>query len=234
MAQIYFKVSGSKMIRIEAIFVGEPQNITDEKGTWFSAIFRKPVQGPIELRERGLAGDRVADTKNHGRPGQAVCVHPIAHYDFWNAAYDLDGEHRLGPGSVGENWTISGGNEETIFCGDVYRVGTAMVQVSGPRGPCSKQERKLGLDRFLKRTIDSMRTGFYLRVLQPGALTTGDNWDLENRFSDAISVSLVNQAAYRGVEPDVFERIMTAEGVVPEWKEMLRARGGRTSGGEPL
>ena len=65
------------MIRIEAIFVGEPKSITDEKGTWLSAIYRTRVEGPIELRERGLAGDRVADMKNHGRPGQAVCVHPI-------------------------------------------------------------------------------------------------------------------------------------------------------------
>ena len=71
-----------------------------------------------------------------------------------------------------------------------------------------------------------MRTRFYLRVLQPGTVNTGDNWELENRFNDPVSVSLVNQAAYRGVEPDVFERIMGAEGVVPEWKEMLRARVG--------
>jgi MOSC domain-containing protein YiiM len=214
------------MIRIEAIFVGEPKTMMDEKGTWLSAIYRTRVDGPIELRERGLAGDQVADTKNHGRPGQAVCIHPIIHYDFWNAAYGLDGERGLGPGSVGENWTIRGGDEETVFCGDVYRVGRAIVQVSGPRGPCWKQERKLGLPEFLKRTIDAMRTGFYLRVLQPGMVNTGDEWELESRDNDAVSVALVNQAAYRQVEPDVFERIMRAEGVVPEWKEMLRARAG--------
>jgi MOSC domain-containing protein YiiM len=216
------------MIRIEAIFVGEPKSITDEKGTWLSAIYRTRVEGPIELGERGLAGDQVADTKNHGRPGQAVCVHPIMHYDFWNAAYELEGECSLCPGSVGENWPISGGDEETVFCGDVYKVGTAIVQVSGPRGPCWKQERKLGLDGFLKRTIDSMRTGFYLRVSQTGKVNTGDKWELENRFNDPVSVNLVNQAAYRGVESDVLERIMRAEGVVPEWKEIiLRARSNR-------
>ena len=69
-----------------------------------------------------------------------------------------------------------------------------------------------------------MRTGFYLRVLRPGIVNTGDNWELENRFNDAISVSLVNQGAYRGLEPDVFDRVMRAEGVVAEWKEILRAR----------
>ena len=215
------------MIRIEAIFVGEPKSITDEKGVWLSAICRTRVEGPIELRERSLAGDQVADTKNHGRPGQAVCVHPIIHYDFWNAAYDLSGERVVGPGSVGENWTISGGDEETVFCGDVYRVGTAIVQVSGPRMPCWKQERKLGLRGFLKRTMDSMRTGFYLQVLKPGILNTGDTWELEDRSNEKISLSLVNQAAYRGLEPDVLDRVMRAESVVPAWKEILRARTGR-------
>jgi MOSC domain-containing protein YiiM len=225
LAHLYFQISiPDDMIRIEAIFVGEPKSITDEKGTWLSAICRTRVEGPIELRERSLAGDRVADTKNHGRPGQAVCVHPIVHYDFWNAAYDLAGERSLGPGSVGENWTISGGDEETVFCGDVYKIGTAIVQVSGPRGPCWKQERKLRLAGFLKRTIESMRTGFYLQVLQPGMVNTGDNWVLESRFNEPISVSLVNHAAYRGVEPDVLEKIMTAEGVVDGWKEILRTK----------
>jgi hypothetical protein len=28
------------MVRIEAIFIGEPKNITDGKGTWLSAIYR--------------------------------------------------------------------------------------------------------------------------------------------------------------------------------------------------
>ena len=212
------------MISIEAIFVGEPQSITDEKGAWFSAIYRKQIDGPVELLERGLLGDRVADTKNHGRPGQAVCVHPITHYDFWNETYDLKGARRLGPGSVGENWTISGSDEETIFCGDVYRVGTAIVQVSGPRGPCSKQERKLRLEGFLKRTIDSLRTGFYLKVLQPGIVSAGQRWELEHRPQNAVSVLLVNKAAYREVNRELISTIVAAEGVVDAWKNMLLAR----------
>ena len=61
------------MILIEAILVGEPRDITDEKGTWRSAIYRSKVEGEIELRKAGLAGDRVADTKNHGRPDKP-CV----------------------------------------------------------------------------------------------------------------------------------------------------------------
>lgn len=56
------------------------------------------------------------------------------------------------------------------------------------------------------------------------AVNTGDNWELENRFNEPVSVSLVNQAAYRGLEPDDLDRVMRAKGVVPEWKEILQRR----------
>ena len=73
----------------------------------------------------------MADRKHHGSPDQAVCCQPIEHYDFWNDEYP---DAALGPASVGENWTISGGNEQTVCVGDVYQVGSARVQVSASRG----------------------------------------------------------------------------------------------------
>ena len=42
----------------------------DKRGAWRSAIFRTPAVGPIELGLRGLAGDQVANTENHGSPDQ--------------------------------------------------------------------------------------------------------------------------------------------------------------------
>ena len=37
-------------------------------------------------------------------------------------------------------------------------------------------------------------------------------------------MSLVNQNAYRGPEPTVLHRVMRAEGVVPEWEEILAGK----------
>ncbi len=68
-------------ITIHSIFVGQPQTINDASGTWRSSIFREMVEGPVELTVRGLAGDQVTDTDNHGRLGyQQVCCHPLDHY----------------------------------------------------------------------------------------------------------------------------------------------------------
>ena len=102
-------------ITIHSIYIGQPQIMRDEQGEWTSSIYRTLVDGPIELGERSLAGDKVTDTKHHGAPGQAVCCHSMEHYDFWNDHYGIAGtEKALGPGSLGENWTLLNADEGEI------------------------------------------------------------------------------------------------------------------------
>jgi MOSC domain-containing protein YiiM len=213
------------MICIHTLLIGQPQTLTDEQGTWRSAIYRQAVSGPIELGPRGLAGDRVADTRHHGSPDQAVCCHPLAHYAYWNEQYGLEGlETALGPGSVGENWTVSGAVEAVVFIGDVYRVGSATVQVSGPRYPCSKQERKLKLPGFLRRTKESMRTGWYLRVLAPGVVAAGDAWRLLERPRPTVSVHDVNRCILGAFDPLLAREVMLAPELAEGWREIVRHR----------
>jgi MOSC domain-containing protein YiiM len=218
------------MISIHSIFVGRPERIIDEAGAWESSIFRQAVFGPVELGSQGIEGDQVADRVNHGRPSQAVCVHPIEHYNYWNEQFRLETEgQQLGPGSVGENWTIEGGNESTVCVGDIYAIGSSEVQVSGPRGPCWKQERKLKLPGFLKRTIESLRTGFYLQVLQCGTVQPGDTWRLKSRPNAWLTLHAVNVCYYQTPVPEMVERILATPELAEGWKRMLGAKLSRGS-----
>jgi len=197
------------MISIHSVFVGRPEKITDEAGVWESSIFRQAVFGPVELGSQGIVGDQVTDRVHHGRPSQAVSVHPIEHYEYWNEQFRLEPRgQQLGPGSVGENWTIEGGNECTVCVGDTYSIGSSEVQVSGPRGPCWKQERKLKLPGFLKRTIESLRTGFYLQVLQCGTVQADDIWHLKSRPNAWLTLHAVNVCYYQMPVPEMVERIL--------------------------
>jgi MOSC domain-containing protein YiiM len=210
------------MISIHSIFVGRPERIKDELGTWESSIFRRAVFGSVELSPLGIVGDKVTDTVNHGRSSQAVCVHPIEHYAYWNKQFNLgDADQRLGPGSVGENWTIEGGNERTVCVGDIYSIGSSEVQVSGPRGPCWKQERKLKLPGFLKRTIESLRTGFYLQVARRGTVRAGDGWHLKSRPNPWLTVHAVNVCYYQRPEPALVEQILQTPEIAEGWKKMF-------------
>jgi MOSC domain-containing protein YiiM len=211
------------VIQIHTLLIGRPQTLTDERGTWRSAIGRRAVNGPVELGLHGLAGDQVADTRHHGSPDQAVCCHPLVHYAYWNESYGRDGlEAALGPGSLGENWTVSGVTEAEIFIGDVYRVGSATVQVSGPRYPCFKQERKVRLPGFLRRTKETLRTGWYLRVVAPGVVTTGDAWHLLERPNATISVHDVTACALKAFDPLLAREAIMLPELAEGWREILR------------
>jgi MOSC domain-containing protein YiiM len=213
------------MIHIHTLLVGQPQTITDERGTWRSAIFRSPVTGTVELTQRGLAGDQVGDTANHGSPDQAVCCHPLEHYDAWNAEYDLaTPPTMLGPGSVGENWTLADAGESSLHVGDIFAVGDARVQISGPRFPCTKQERKLKLPGFHRRTIETLRTGFYLRVLTPGTVQAGDSLTLEARPCPDVSLLAVNRCVHQAFDPAFARRLLATPELATGWKRILSTK----------
>lgn len=214
-------------IAIHSIFVGQPQTIDDASGSWRSSIFREMEEGPVELTEQGLAGDQVADTDNHGLAGyQQLCCHSLDHYTYWNARLDM----RLRPGNVGENWTLENADEAAICLNDSYRVGTATVQVSIPRVPCSKQARRVGRKEWTKLTIDELRTGFYLRVIEPGIVQAGDGWELVERPYPWATVYALNELGYRGGEQTLAEQFLSIPDFHPGWvvklKRMLQERTG--------
>ncbi|MCB8924543.1 MAG: MOSC domain-containing protein [Ardenticatenaceae bacterium] len=209
------------MITIHTQLIGQPQTNTDARGTWQSAIFRTPVAEPLLLQTRGLSGDQVADTKNHGSLDQAVCCHPSAHYDFWNDFYQLADDAKLSPGSVGENWTLTNYTEADVAVGDIFKVGSAVVQVSAPRYPCMKQERKLGLPNFLQEVLAHKRTGFYLRVLTPGEVKVGDELQLVERPNPIFTIQLVNENTMGTPDADVVEQLLALPTLSEGWKRIL-------------
>jgi MOSC domain-containing protein YiiM len=179
------------------------------------------VAGPVLLTAAGHAGDEVADKRHHGSADQAVCAHPLEHYAFWNAEYETE---VFGPATVGENWTLSEANEANTAIGDVYRVGRALVQVSAPRVPCSTQERKVGLPGFLRRSNETQRTGWYLRVLESGEVAAGDALELVSRPERAYSVADVNANFHGEFDRALAEELLLSPELAEGWKAMLRKR----------
>ncbi len=207
------------MISIHSVYVGQPQTYTNERGTWQSSIFRSPVQGAIELGPRGLLGDQVSDTKNHGSPSQAVCCHLLEHYEFWNRVYGMS----LSAGNVGENWTLTGAGEDEICVNDIYQVGTARIRVSGPRVPCFKQAYRVDRADWVDLTIKELRTGFYLWVETPGSVQAGDPWELVLRSHAGISIQAVNRCVYQEFDPELARQLLTIPDLPPYWQRKMKA-----------
>lgn len=92
--------------------------------------------------------------------------------------------------------------------GDIFRLGTALVQVSQGRQPCWKLSRRFGVSDMARRVQDSGRTGWYYRVLQPGRVVPDDrieaidrpapHWTLR-RVWHALYVDRLNQSELQGI-----------------------------------
>jgi MOSC domain-containing protein YiiM len=204
---------------IHSVFIGQPKTITDERGTWTSSIYRDRVDGPVSLQKEGLVGDKAAQPY-HGGPDSALCVHLLDHYRFWQQHYGLD----LQPGSVGENLTLDGISEDEICVGDIVRVGSGLIQVSGPRVPCANQARRIGRSDWVKLTIRENRTGFYTRVIEPGMVEAGDAWELQERLHSDGSIPAINDCVYLQFDPEYASRILEMPGLAEWWKEQMIQR----------
>ncbi|MCU0491363.1 MAG: MOSC domain-containing protein [Chloroflexaceae bacterium] len=205
--------------RALALFVGGPKTLTDSRGEWCSSIARERVDAPVQLEMRGFVGDQ-ATQSYHGSPELAVCLHAQSHYDFWNATLGM----RLQPGAVGENITLATWDDSTVCVGDVLRIGTARIQISGPRTPCENQARFIGRADWVKLTIQHLRTGMYARVLEPGMLQAGDPIILEARPHEGLTVFDLNACYYHTYNPELAERFLAAEELHAWWKQRLREK----------
>lgn len=153
-----------------------------------TGIFKQERQGPVWLGAEGLEGDAQADRRVHGGPDKALHQYPVAHYARLAAAFP-EATPLLMPGGLGENLSVPGWDETNVCIGDVFRLGEARVQVSQPRKPCWKIDRRFGAPGMMRMIGEEGLTGWYFRVIGEGRVTPGCAFELLERPSPALTVA---------------------------------------------
>ena len=177
-------------MKLVSVNVGLPREVIWKGKTVTTGIFKTAVKGPIELRRHNLEGDKQADLSVHGGPTKAAYVYPLQHYEYWREELpELD----YSWGNFGENFTIDGIDEESVYVGDEFRIGSAQVVVTEPRMPCFKLGIRFGRADMVKRFLSSQRTCFYFGVVEKGQIQAGDELELLNKHPDQLSVADVTR-----------------------------------------
>jgi MOSC domain-containing protein YiiM len=160
-----------------------------------SGIDKRPAAGRIAILHAGLAGDAQGDTRHHGGPEKAVHHYPRDHYAAWQAEL---GELPIlsAPAAFGENLSLTGLVETDIAIGDLFRAGTALLQVSQGRQPCWRLNARFGVPDMARRVQDSGRTGWYYRVIEEGILAPGDTLRLVDRPAAAWTIARLCRILY--------------------------------------
>jgi MOSC domain-containing protein YiiM len=168
--------------RLLSVNVSLAQPLAAAGRTVPSGIRKRAIDGPVEVRPLGLAGDEQADPSVHGGLSKAVYAYPVEHYPFWQTvraqAQLAPWDEALPHGFLGENLTLEGLLETQAFIGDVLRFPECQLAVSEPRFPCFKLNAVMGFAHAIRLMQQSAWCGFYLSVREPGRLRAGETFEL--------------------------------------------------------
>ncbi len=164
-----------------------------------SAIRRHPVDR-IEVRDpgpkrgglgSGVVGDEIGSKHHHGGETQAVYAVAREEIDWWGGQLDRD----LADGMFGENLTTVGLDVDAAEVGEQWRVGSALLEVCGPRVPCATFAKHMGEPRWVRRFAERGRTGAYLAVRGAGSIAAGDPIEVVHRPGHGLTVPMFFRAA---------------------------------------
>ncbi|MEU7732898.1 MOSC domain-containing protein [Streptomyces griseus] len=184
-------------MKLLTVNIGQPRpsDRTDGPGG-VTGIDKRPVEGPVEVLDpgpkgsggSGVAGDAVCDLRHHGGSDQAVYAFAREELDAWER--ELDGR-KLPNGVFGENFTTLGLDVSGARIGERWRVGADLVlEVTSGRIPCRTFAHHLGERGWVRRFTQRAATGAYLRVIEPGAVRSGDPIEIVHRPDHEVTAAL--------------------------------------------
>jgi MOSC domain-containing protein YiiM len=189
-----------------------------------SGIAKAAVARALALSETGFSGDAQGDTVRHGGPEKAVHHYPFEHYAAWRD--DLGVNPLLErPGAFGENLSTIGLTEDNVAIGDVFELGSALLQTSQGRQPCWRLNERFGLTTMAKQVQASGRTGWYYRVLRPGIVDPQSRLTLVERNSPEWTISRVWRVFYVDtLNRSELARLAELPALAPGWRKLALHR----------
>jgi MOSC domain-containing protein YiiM len=192
-------------------------------GKTLSGIDKTPAHGPQRIERLGIEGDRQGDLRVHGGIDKAVHCYPWSHYRHWR---DVLPGHALlqSPGAFGENLSVEGIEEQDVCIGDRFRIGSALLELSQGRQPCFKLNLRFGVRDMAAHVQDTLKAGWYLRVLEPGIVTAGDEAELIDRPHPSHSVAdLLVLIRDREARPEVLAPVLQLP-LTSSWRKLFQQR----------
>lgn len=189
-----------------------------------TGIYKLPVSAPVSLGPEGFIGDQQADRRVHGGPEKAVHLYPAAHYRRLAERFPKAAEY-LAPGSMGENLSTADLLEADVRLGDIWRLGSARLQVCQPRNPCWKIDERFTSEGMAAFIAEQRLTGWYWRVLTPGRVTPGDELLLEDSPPDnpTLAEAMLLWQTHRP-ELAELERLARVDALADNWRQKILQR----------
>jgi MOSC domain-containing protein YiiM len=203
---------------VSSVHVAGPREIEWLGRRATTSIWKEPVAGRVLVGALNLAGDRQADLRFHGGRDKAVYAYAREDYDWW----ERELEHPLADATFGENLTLSGVDVTAALVGERWAIGSALLEVTGPRTPCWKLGARMDNVEFPVYFAAAGRPGAYVRVIAEGELGAEDSVEVVHRPAHRLTVGQVAEI-YHGDRGKCAELLRAPE-IGEEWRAWVEER----------
>ena len=205
-------------MKIIGLYTGKLTKIGEKRSE--TGIYKQSV-AHVSVNELGIIGDIQADKRFHGGPEKALHQYALSSYEKISKRYPLL-HKKAKPGMIGENVSVTDMNEHNVCIGDIYKVGSSILQVSSPRIPCWKIDAKFNQPNLNQFISQNRLNGWYYRVLQPGNITLKDEFLLQQRLNTYVTVDTMLKVICGKAKAAIVELVINAIGLDPEWQKRLQ------------
>lgn len=159
------------------------------EGAWTGSegrtgIDKQPTTSTVKFENDGVVGDVVVDRKHHGGYDKAVYAYAREDAMWWERAIGRE----IRNGGFGENLTTEGIDVNAALIGERWQIGSAILEVSEPRIPCRVFAGFWDRPTLIKDFTDARRSGAYLRIIQEGEITAGDEITVIHRPEHEVTI----------------------------------------------
>jgi MOSC domain-containing protein YiiM len=201
-----------------SVNVAAPRPVDWDNRGMPTAIDKRAAAGRVRVATLGLAGDRVGDPSRHGGADQAVYAYGSEDAAWWAAEL----VRVVTPGSFGENLSTQDIDLTGAVIGEVWTVGTAVLQVSCPRVPCHTFAGFWGMPDLVKQFTARATPGTYVRVLSEGEIGAGDRIQVASRPDHGVTVGVAFRALT--TEPDLLPLLVDLPDLAEKYRTAAQRR----------
>ncbi len=212
-------VQAKRMGTVTHLWVGKAQWQSFGGNDIFTGAQKRLVDS-ISVQTEGALDDEQGNRKVHGGPEKALLLY--THDDY--AQWARDG-YQFEPGNFFENVTIDGLSISDIHLADTLQIGEVRVQVSQIRRPCTTLAHRWNMKDLPRLVQATARSGFYVRILQPGSIRVNDTVELTKREPGSVDLREVNRVMnIDRTDAQGIRALIDAPGMPPRWVSQLQRR----------
>lgn len=208
---------------ILVIKIGEVKQLTFADGSTYESAIRKQPVPSVKIHKLGACGNDVGLKKHHGGVDKALFFMSDVSFSALNKLLDEDFSY-TGTAIYGENFVVSGFDEDSVCVGDRFKIGSTFLEVSQPRKPCERLSKNTNNLDTQKTIHLSGWTGWYVRVIEEGEIAQGDELILQSRPYPQFTIRYLNSLLSGKPTAEELEQALAIEPLAVAFKRSLNSQ----------